>query len=364
MNNKRSYPISTEFLLIFLILFNTSGSSYAAALEWNTFLGGSGSERGNVIAVDSRGNTYVCGNSGDWGSPIRAYTSGSDACVAKLSDNGTLVWNTFLGDSGYDECYGIAADGSGNIYVSGRSGSTWGTPLHAYTAGNDVFVAKLDSSGALTWNTFLGGSGNDSEGRLAVDAGGNIYVTGYSDATWGLPVGTYTEGIDAFVAKLDSSGSLTWNTFLGGSGTDYSMGITIDGSGNIYVSGESSTTWGFPVRGYTADDDGFVAKLDSSGSLTWNTFLGGSGDDFAENIAVENSGTIYVTGESDASWGSPVGAYTEGIDAFVAKLDSSGSLTWNTFLGGSGNDYGGAIAVDNGSNIFVAGYSDASWVHR
>ena len=334
------------------------------SLTWNTFLGGSGADFGRGIAVDSSGNVYVVGYSAaTWGSPVRPYTSGNDAFAAKLNSSGALQWNTFLGSSGNSDFgRGIAVDGSGNVYVVGYSPATWGSPVQAYTASpNDAFAAKLDSSGALQWNTFLGGSGNDNGYAIAVDGSGNVYVSGHSVATWGSPVRAFTPGTDAFAAKLNSSGALTWNTFLGGSGSDFGYAIAVDGSGNVYVGGDSTATWGSPVRAYTSGTDGFAAKLGNDGSLTWNTFLGGSGTDSGYAIAVDSSGNVYVGGVSDATWGSPERAYTSGNDAFAAKLNSSGSLLWDTFLGGSGSDSGYGIAVDGSGNVYVGGVSDATW---
>ena len=238
-----------------------------------------------------------------------------------------MTWNTFLGGSGDDFCQGIAVDGSGNVYVVGYSLGTWGSPVRAYSNGYDAFAAKLDSGGNLTWNTFLGGSTADFGQGIAVDGSGNVYVVGYSPATWGSPVRAYTSGNDAFAAKLDSSGALTWNTFLGASGNDNGYAIAVDGSGNVYVSGHSTATWGSPVRAFTPGADAFAAKLDSSGALQWNTFLGGSGSDFGYAIAVDGSGNVYVGGVSAATWGSPVRAYTTSTsDAFAAMLDLAGNF--------------------------------------
>ena len=346
-------------------------------MTWNTFLGDSGSDIGYGIAVDGSGNVYVVGGSdatwqGD-SSPKRAhYGSGNtDAFAAKLDGSGTLQWNTFLGGSGIDNGYGIAVDGSGNVYVSGTSAATWqgtSSPVRPYTSSNDGFAAKLDSSGVLQWNTFLGGSGDDSGYGIAVDGSGNVYVGGYSNATWGYsPVRAYTSVYDAIAAKLDSNGALQWNTFLGGSGNDYGYGIAVDGSGNVYVGGYSTATWqgtSPPVRAYTSSNDGFAAKLDSNGALQWNTFLGDSGNDQGQGIAVDGSGNVYVGGYSNATWqgtSPPVRAYTSGIDAFAAKLDSNGALQWNTFLGGSGSDYGYGIAVGGSGNVYVGGSSAATW---
>src|SRR5207248_2098788 len=123
-----------------------------------------------------------------WGSPVRAFSGDYDGFVTKLDASGNLMWNTFFGGTGHDEGYPIALDGSGNIYVAGASLATWGSPVNAFSGDNDAFVAKLDSTGNLTWNTFLGSSGTDFGYGLAVDGSGNVYVAGYSSATWGSPV--------------------------------------------------------------------------------------------------------------------------------------------------------------------------------
>ena len=352
--------------------YGSGDDAYAAKLDnngnliWNTFLGGSGSESGACIAVDGSGNVYVTGNSSaTWGSPVRAYAGTGDAYAAKLDNNGNLIWNTFLGGgSGSESGLSIAVDGSGNVYAAGGSSATWGSPVRAYAGAGDAFVAKLNSSGSLTWNTFLGGSGaNDDAYGIAVDGSGNVYVTGSSAATWGSPVRAhYGSGTDALVAKLNSSGSLTWNTFLGGSGTNYGYNVAVDGSGNVYVAGNSGATWGSPVRAhYGSGTDAYTAKLNSSGSLTWNTFLGGSGSDYGNSVKVDSGGNVYVVGYSNATWGSPSRAYSSGTDGYAAKLDGSGNLIWNTFLGGSGSDSGMEVAVDSGGNVYVAGYSAATW---
>ena len=169
----------------------------------------------------------------------------------------------------------IAVDGSGNVYVSGSSDATWGSPVRAYTSNYDAFAAKLNSSGALTWNTFLGGSGDDNGRAIAVDGSGNVYVGGFSDATWGSPVRPYTSDEDAFAARLDSSGALIWNTFLGGSGFDSGCAIAVDGSGKVYVSGFSDATWGSPVQAFTASYDAFAVSFNYNTPEAPPTAVGG-----------------------------------------------------------------------------------------
>ena len=329
-------------------------------LAWNTFLGGSGNDNGYAITVDGNGNVFVAGMSkASWGSPIHPYTGAEDIFVARLDSSGMLVWNTFLGSSSFDEARSIAVDGNGNVFVAGYSDATWGTPIHPFTFDYDVVVARLDSSGTLAWNTFLGGVGPDYGWGAAVDGSGNVFVIGTSSSTWGSPVRPYAADDDAFVARLNSSGTLAWNTFLGGVGTDYGYGVAVDGSGNVFVAGTSKASWGWPVRPYTADD-GFAARLNSSGTLVWNTFLGGTGSDIAVGVAVDGSGNVFIAGSSKASWGSPVRPYTAN-DAFAARLNSSGTLAWNTFLGGSAVDLGSAVAVDGNGNVYVAGHSFDTW---
>jgi hypothetical protein len=119
-------------------------------------------------------------------------------------------WLSFLGGSADEELYGIAVDDSGNVYVTGICHATWGSPVRAFTSGypSDAFAAKLNSSGVLQWNTFLGSSGNDWATEIVADGSGNVYITGMSNAAWGAPVMPYTAWNDAFVSRLNSNGSI------------------------------------------------------------------------------------------------------------------------------------------------------------
>ncbi len=333
--------------------------------SWNTFLGGSGTDYGYAIAVDSGGNIYVAGASNaTWGtSPVRAYTSSYDAFVAKLTADGSLVWNTFLGGGNADYSQALTVDSAGNVYVTGISTATWGTPVRAYSGpGYDAFVAKLTTDGSLVWNTFLGGGNNDWGSAIAVDSAGNAYVAGYGDDDWGSPIKAYAGGkYDAFVAKLTTDGALAWNTFLGGYGEDHGCAVAAGQDGNVYVAGRSDASWGSPIRGHTSGYDAFVAKLTTDGALVWNTFLGGYDSDWANAIAVSLKDYVYVAGDSYASWGSPIRPYTYDLDAFAAKLTSNGDLVWHTFLGGKGADRGKGIGVDSKENPYIVGDSGAKW---
>jgi hypothetical protein len=338
------------------------------SLTWSTFLGSSTSFNTPAgITVDANGNIYVTGYSREtWGDPVLDYSGSLDVFVVKLDSHGSRLWNTFLGGaSSSDSSYGIALDNSGKVDVVGVSNGTWGAPQLPYTGGQDAFVAQLDSSnGALKWNTFLGAAGKDFGTGIALDGSSNIYLSGYSDSTWGTPYSPHTSATtvyNTFVAKLDSSGGFQWNTFLGSGSTtvsNNSSGIVVDGSGNVNVTGYSGDTWGSPINGYNGGaTDAYVAQLDSSdGALKWNTFLGLSGNynDYGDGIVLDSSNQIEITGYSRDA--------TSHLHAFASQLTDSGNLNWMVPLGSSvGDDTGQGIATDANGNVYVTGFSSATW---
>ncbi len=334
---------------------------------WNTFLGGSGDDYGNAIHIATNGDITIVGSSdGTWGSPILPYSATYDVFVARLDSTGTLVWNTFLGGTFDDYGNGLAVDANGTVFVSGLTEGPWTTgptPVSPYVD-VDGFVARLDSDGNLIWRTYTGGNGAETCTGIALSGSGNLAVTGFSDETWGSPLVGHGGGTDdGFVFLLSSSGSRIWSTFLGGSGANYGECIAVDGSGAIYIAGSSDAAWGSAVRSFTGLVDGFVARLTSIGSVSWNTFLGGNGNDAGFSIFVDGNGSLFTAGSSTASWGTPVRAYTPSSgDGYVAKLASTGgALLWNTFLGGSGDDTCEGIVVDGNGNLFVAGASSSAW---
>lgn len=335
-------------------------------LEWNTFLGGRTAQTmhfGFAIAVGNNGNYYVTGAStSTWGTPIRPHSGGRDAFVAMFDESGILIWNTFLGGSLNDGGYGINSDGDGNLYVTGYSKTAWGAPIRPYYMYEDAFLAKLNPDGSLLWNTFLGGGGEDYGRAVAVGENGHCFVTG-EGGSWGSPILPYSMNGDAFVAELDENGNLLWNTFLGGLNIDQGRGITLDADGNIFVTGSSESSWGLPLRPFSGDDvsDAFVAKLNPNGALLWNTFLGSTGSDFGNDIVTDSNGNCFVVGDSNASWGSEVPPLSY-YGPFVAKLDGDGSLLWNTFparhtFAESAN----TVALDSQGNIYLGGESSGSW---
>jgi hypothetical protein len=337
-------------------------------LLWNTFLGGDFDDYGYGLAVDAAGVITIAGlTEGVWsvaGTVVSPYVD-VDGFVARLDASGNLLWRTYTGGTGAETCTGVALLANGNVAVCGSSDESWGSPLHGHAGGaDDAFAMVLGPSGARLWSTFLGGAGADTAAGIAVDTAGAIYVAGTSDAAWGSAIRAYSALTDGFVARLTSTGAQSWNTFLGGSGVDQDASIVLDGGGDLLVAGASGATWGSPVRAFTASiGDGFAAKLSpANGLLLWHTFLGGAGDDSAAAITDDGLGNIFAIGTSSAEWGTPSQGFAGGgTDAVVMRLDADGALAASTFVGGSSADQAGAIGLDAAASVLAVGRSNDGW---
>jgi Beta-propeller repeat len=351
-------------------------------LLYSTYLGGSSGDYGAGIAVDGSGQAYVTGFTGSVDFPtLQASQPASggegDAFVTKLTATGALAYSTYLGGSGFDGGGGIAVDGSGQAYVTGGTASGNFPTLHAsqpaFGGEHDAFVTKLTATGALAYSTYLGGSGVDGGGDIAVDGSGQAYVTGLTTSgdfpTVQASQPAYGGGGsgDAFVTKLTATGALAYSTYLGGSERDEGSGIAVDGSGQAYVTG-FTTSGDFPTvqasqpaSGGGGEFDAFVTKLTATGALAYSTYLGGSGEDLGYSIAVDGSGQAYVTGNTTSGdfptlhASQPASGGGDEFDAFVTKLTATGALAYSTYLGGSAHEAGLGIAVDGSGQTYVTG---------
>ncbi|MDI9528694.1 MAG: SBBP repeat-containing protein [Candidatus Cloacimonadota bacterium] len=334
---------------------------------------------GSPIAVDSLGNQYVTGDfvgTANFGSQTLTARGCADIFVAKLDPAGNWLWTVQAGGLSDDCGYGIAVDGSGNIYVTGAFQKTAYFGSNTLTAnGNtwisDVFVAKLDPYGNWLWVAQAGGSEFDEGFDIDLDDAGNACVIGFfqDTATFGshtLTVngGEYVSSI--FVAKLDPSGNWLWAVQAEGTSYKRGNGIALDEANNAWVTGcfAGTATFGshtLTANGNTYYEDIFVAKLDPSGNWLWAVQAGGSDNDAGLSIALDRAGNACVTGffQDTATFGSYILA-TEGwdldTDIFVAKLDTYGNWLWAVQVeGGEQPDYGFGIAMDSAGNSYVTG---------
>jgi Beta-propeller repeat len=289
-----------------------------------------------------------------------------------------LAYSTFLGGSASDEPFGIDVDPEGNAYVVGRTSSPdFPTTPGAFqtTHSSNVFVTKLNANGsALEYSTFLDGSNYEEPRGVAVDGGGNAYVTGFTlssdfPTTTGAYDTSYNGSYDVFLTKLNAAGSdLLYSTYLGGSSVEGATAVALGADGSAYLTGNTdsldfSTTPGAYQPTNHGGDDVFVARFEPGGShLVYSTMLGSSGfSEFAYSLAVDGTGNAYTTGRTNsAAFPTTPGAFDPswngGDDAFVSKISPNGTkLLASTFLGGPGSEVGAGVATDADQQPYVAG---------
>jgi hypothetical protein len=369
-------------------------------LFYSTFLGGSGSDQANGIAVDSAGNAYIAGWTSSTNFPrvgaIQNANAGTDdAFVAKLNPAGTaLVYSTYIGGgpvpgqgSSKDRAYGLAIDSTGNAYIVGETSSynfpvvNAFQPTMAQNTNPDGFITKINASGsALVYSSYLGGAGSfEWANAVAVDSAGAAYITGFTGSP-SFPVvnaiqPTYAGGVDAFVAKVAPSGtSLVYSTYLGGSNAsgngEVGNGIAVDSAGSVYVTGHTNST-NFPLMNaqqgsLSGPTDAFVTKINPAGTaFVFSTYLGGSaatgatGDETGYGIAVDSSGNVYVTGSTTSNnfptLNPAQGTRGGSLDAFLTKYNAAGVMQFSTYHGGDFEDIGRGVVTDSAGNAHIVG---------
>ena len=361
-------------------------------LIFSTVIGGTGSETGNGISVDKNGNIYIIGQTTSTDLPVtsNAYQTtlngNTDSYIIELSADGTkLLYCTYLGGSGSypggnaETGNKIKVDSNGNIYVIGQTKATdFPTNTTAFEPnGNSIymkcFVAKFDSNWNKVYSSYLAGNGGDYPYQLVIDNNGNAWIVGKTTSS-DFPVtsnayqkSAASQYSEAFLCEISADGSqLLYSTYFGGSSNEYGYAIASDSNGNIYILGQTTST-NLPVTSNAyqttrnGNADAFVAKFDSTGSLLYSTYFGGSGVDNPRGIAVDSQGNVYIVGQiytipipttSNAIQTDLIGSY----DAFVAKLSADGStLLYGSLLGTTGSDCGNGVVVDNESNVYVVG---------
>lgn len=353
-------------------------------LEYTAFFGGSADDRATAIAVGGDGTAYVTGTTSSSDLPqvnaVNAFRGGQDGYVFRLTAAGdALAYSTYLSGSDEDTPTGVAIDASG-IFVGGSTRSTdlGGPPGTAGGRGHrDAFVVKLTPAGnAVSWVTYLGGTGDENVRGFGLDATGRAYVAGVTSSgadfpQTATPLKASCQGsgrTDAFVARVAASGTaFDLATCLGGSSDDEATAIAVEPDGQLYVTG-STRSDDFPSVGsvstHSGGSDAFVTKLDGS-FITYSRLLGGEGDDVANAIAVDPAHTVWITGSTRSSTFPTVAAVQETLagytDAFVTRVNAAGSsLIFSSYYGGANEiDEGTAIAVGEGT-VFVAGVTAAS----
>ncbi len=264
---------------------------------------------------------------------------------------GTLVWQRQFGSTTTDNGEAVTTDALGNVYVSGR---TFGNLAGSNAGSSDAFLTKFNADGALLWSRQMGSAGGDESSSVSVDGAGNIYISGGTTGSLGGPLAGQD---DAFLGKYDSNGNLQWIRQLGTSADDYSSAVAADPLGNVFIAGQTRGALGGVSSG---GKDAFVSKFDSAGALQWTSQFGGSGSDAALGLSTDGAGNVYVTGDTEVFGAN----FYNGFDVFLKKLNSGGTVEWTAKIGATYDDIGAATSVDGFGGVYVAGYSNASLTNQ
>lgn len=354
--------------------------------NWAKPLAGGNNEEGRSVVTDAAGNVYSTGIfSGtvdfDPGAATLSMSSsgGNDVYISKLSASGTFLWAKKIGNTNNESSWGIAVDGSDNVYITGSFYGTCdmnpgGLVNNAISAGqSDVFILKLDPNGNYMWAKTFGGTDFDGATSIAIDAAGNIITTGSfrgtADFDPGAGVVNYNAmgSDDIFISKLDASGNFVFAKVIGSSGQDWGNGLAIYAGSQILVTGTFQNTADFdPGAGTTnltsvGSFDIFVLKLDVNGNFDWAKSMGGTGTDQGRSIAMDGSGQAYICGEFFLTTDFDPGAGTFTLtsngnsDAFICKLDGgNGNFQFAKQIGGINPDFAYSIKIDN-YEAYIAG---------
>lgn len=312
-----------------------------------------------------------------------------------IIDPVTRAWGTYYGGTAGDFGGSCASDPNGNVYIAGITEPTTGTVLATtgshqttYSGGNqDAFLAKFNSSGTRLWATYYGGNGYDMGFACTADATGNVYLAGETSTSTGTVIATPGSqqsafgggNSDAFLVKFNTNGLRQWGTYYGGSSDDSGYGCTTDGNGNVYLTGQSSSSTAIASSGAhqtvvnpggaVSNNDAFLVKFTANGSRVWGTYYGAPGDDHGHSCVVDAIGDVYMAGGTSSTTSTliaTVGSHQTSYggsafsDAFLVKFNTVGVRQWGTFYGGAGADWAYSCVTDASGNVYIAGYTESS----
>ncbi len=334
---------------VYQLAFNTGA--------WTIQSGTAGNESANDIATDGQGNIYLVGET--TGAPDGTTNAGGkDALLVQYRANGLRGWTRLLGTSADDTAHAVAVDANGNIFVTGETAGALAPG--ATVQGRDLFLARYDRDGNLLWVRQYGSTGDDIALGLALDGSGKLYLAGKT--TGSLDGITTASGDDGFIMQLDADGNPLWTRQIASSaGNEVAQAIAIDGHGNACVTGSTNGDLdgnSAPLYGF---NDIFLACYNSSGTRMWLSMLRGIGlasfDTSVENasaITIDSSGNFYIAGNRFDL----LGGTTVGIDMLIARFDASGNAIWVQTPGTSGTDLANDLLLDDQGNLYVVGQSD------
>ncbi len=352
---------------------------------FGTYTGGSQQEQVQDIVLDKEGDSYQLGftqslnNIATTGTYQGTFNAFSDVFIIKHDENGNKIWGTYYGGNFYDRGFAIDYN-NGHVFIAGNTFSmnmaTSGVHQETVVDADEAFLAKFDTTGNLVWSTYYAGEMHDFFADVVVDQNNDIYCTGHTSSLSNIASpGSHQDfflGTSAcFIVKFDNTGNRIWGTYYGTANDDGS-GLGIDSNNDLYVTGYTTSTNGIINTSNTGvhqtslngGADAFIAKFSPSGTLTWGTYYGGTGNDLATSIAVDSEDSIYIAGNTTSSneifYNNAFQATPSSIDDnFIAKFGPNGTISWGSYFGGNEADYITKIDSHPGGGIVFTGFTQS-----
>jgi len=351
---------------IFLVKYDRNGNPL-----WGTRAGGATNDQGRAVITDAAGDVYLTGHfrgAGTFGATNIVSRGAEDLFLAKLDSSGQWLWTSTAGGTNTDEGRGLAIDRDGNCYAAGIffGSAVFGTNAVTSRGQTDVVIAKSSAAGEWLWASSFGGAAFDEARGIAATAAGECYVTGFFNGTAEFPGTNLVSrgGSDIFVAKFGTNGDLLWVQQAGGTNADEGHAVALDAAGNLHLTGGFAVTaniFGIDVsaQGFVGSMDAFFAKLDADGKLIWLQRGTGLNHDSGNAIALDAEGNVYASGlfVDSASFGSQRLTSTSGqADVFFVKYTRAGNFLWAFQAGGTAYMSGNGLGIDSEGSAYGTGF--------
>lgn len=378
---RREFKPCPRVLLIIMVFL--TGASFSFSQQWLWGVQGNAESQGFSASAESGGNIYTAGHFSNptigFGPVVLTNSGSRDIFLIKYDNSGNVVWGKQAGGTGIDVATSVAADASGNVYVTGYFNSptlSFGSITLTNTGSYDIFLAKYDAQGNLLWAVSPKGNTDDRGASVSVSSGGDAVITGYymsAQLDFGPAqlTNTTTNGLamDVFVARFSPTGSFIWARSAGDLYNDAGCGVSVDGGGNVFVSGYFSITkisFGSTNLNCAGSYDAFIAKYDANGTFLWARRAGGANNEIGYSVSADPTGNVFMTGYFESpsvAFGSVTLMGTSGntpADVFVVKYSSTGTVQWARGAGSAQNDMGFSVSADGSGNAFVIGFFGGS----
>ena len=344
----------TLVCLFFISLFVHAQAPFQ--IEWQKSLGGTLSDYAYCIDQTSDGGYIVAGNTQSNDGDVAGNHGETDVWIVKLDSDGQISWKKTFGGSASDGAHSIMQTSDAGYIFAGYTASNDGDVTGNH-GGRDFWIVKLDSFGNISWQNAVGGNATDIAYSIDQTSDGGFIAAGYTQSSAGDVIG-YHGGSDYWVVKFDDTGNISWQKCLGGSSDEEANSIQQTTGGGYIVAGSSQSSDG-DITSNHGSSDYWVVKLDATGELSWENSLGGSFNDVAHSVTQTSDGSYLVAGISSSSNGDVTGA-NGGRDYWLVKLDATGTIIWQSALGGEDTDVSYSVTETSDGGCIVAGFSTST----